>query len=87
MAAVSTMRNQETEWQGQLLNLHLENIRINARIQFRLQTVRRKRQISSEISHLQSQLLDLRNSVARNQSSDNRDADNLRDLRGKNTLL
>ena len=36
-----------------------------------------------EISHLQTELLDLRNSVARNQSSENRDADDLRNVRGK----
>ena len=40
-----------------------------------------------QIRHLQTELLDLRNSVARNQSSENRDADNLRNLRGKNILL
>ena len=45
------------------------------------------RTFNLEISHLQAEAVELRNSVGRSQSTDNRDAENLRCLKGRTDSL
>ena len=86
----SAVRNQATEWHGQLQNLHQENTLINTlmnKIQItnssmntRIQDLTQQLQ---QLSRLQAGVSYLRTSVERNQSTENRDAENLRNCRKK----
>ena len=92
------MRHPEMELQEQLPNLHQENTRIsallnqtqvpNSSMNTRNQELALQLQMSSsELSRLQTENSNLRTSVARKQSTESRDAENIQNVRQETTSL
>ena len=88
----STMRNQETELQTQLLSVHQENaglhvlfnqIRITNSLMHSRGLAQQLQTPNLELSGLQTEVSHLRTSEGRNPSTECRDAENLRNLMAK----
>ena len=85
------MRNQETELQGQLQHLHKANTRINALMnQMQIKTDYmniRNQGLAQQLQTSNLELSRLQTEVSSNQSTENRDAENLRNLREEHFSL